>query len=535
MIKRVFSSILMSIFLTCSNVTATLSANDFHITKTSTQTQENSVVINVNGKVVKGVKAYMDSNSKLMIQLAPIVKEFDQNADIDLKNRNVTVKINKDNSSTKDRNISEELDKYLSLLQKSDNFHGSVLVSKGDTILLDKGYNMANFEQNIKNTAQTTFPIGSMTKQFTAMAIMQLVEKGMINEQDKLSKYIPDFPNGDDITIYNLLTHTSGLVIFNQLPEFLKKKPEDLTNINNVINLFKDKPLNFKPGTKFEYCNSGYLLLGYIIEKVSNMSYEDYLKTNIFKPLNMNDTGIAYKGNEKMYSSQGYSGYLEVSPVDDELILNGVHGAGALYSTTEDIYKWSRALNTEKLVNKKNMEKIFSKCVKMPIYNSAYYGYGWMINEGKYGHEVFHGGNVLGFTSNIKRYTDKDLTIIILTNAGYYDIDSLTNVLADIYFGSEYKLPKKKKEIKVDSKILNNYVGKYSIDKIVDFNIIREGNHLYYQASGQPKFEVFPEANNKVFFKVVDAEIVFNTDSKGNITGIELYQFGQKFKGTKVK
>ncbi len=218
---------------------------------------------------------------------------------------------------------------------------------------------MANFEQSIKNTSQTTFPIGSMTKQFTAMAIMQLVEKGMINEQDKISKYIPDFPNGNDITIYNLLTHTSGLVIFNELPGFFTMKPEDLQNIDNVINLFKNKPLNFKPGTKFEYCNSDYLLLGYIVEKVIKMSYEDYLQKNIFKPLNMNDTGVSYKGKEKMYNSNGYSGYLDVFPVSDEIVLDGVHGAGELYSTTEDIYRWNRALNTDKLVNKATMGKYF--------------------------------------------------------------------------------------------------------------------------------------------------------------------------------
>ncbi len=169
----------------------------------------------------------------------------------------------------------------------------------------------------------------------------------------------------------------------------------------------------------------------------------------------------------------------------------------------------------------------------MPEYKTAYYGYGWMIDDGIYGHKIYHGGKVLGFTSNIERCTDKDLTIIILTNSGYYDVNSLTDVLADISLENKFKMPNEKKEIKVGSKILSKYAGKYYIDKVGTINIINEGDHLYYQTDGQPKFELFPEAQNKVFFRVVDAEIEFNTDTKGNVTNIELYQYGAKFEGTK--
>lgn len=451
--------------------------------------------------------------------------------------KNTEDSLNKQLFYTKDKIIATKLDDYLSALQKSDNFHGSVLVAKDGNILLNKGYGMANFEQNIKNTSQTRFLIGSMTKQFTAMAIMQLEEKGLLSEQDKLSKYIPDFPHGDEITIYNLLTHTSGIKSLNELPGFLNMKPEDLQNINTAINFFKNQPLDFKPGTQFEYSNSGYLLLGYIVEKVSGMNYESYLNKNIFKPLNMNNTGIGYIGKEKMYNSSGYQGYLDVTPVSDEIIVDGVHGAGNLYSTTEDLYRWNMALDTEKLVSKKTMDKIFSKYVEMAKGSGIYYGYGWMIADGNNGHQVFHGGNVLGFTSNIARYTDKGLSIIILTNSGYYSINPLTYTLSNIALGNSYSMPKARNVVKLDNSILNKYVGKYQSKNMGTISVINEDGHLYYSSDGaDQKYELFAEAQDKFFLRILDGDITFDRNSNGQVTGIEINMpgYGVQYHGDKT-
>lgn len=605
MFKKIFSCMLISVFLTCSSTTLTSAAVSSSISQKSS-----SITLQVKDKLISSTNAkpYINSKSKVMVPLLPILKEFDENAIVDLENGYVTVKFQEDNIEfyngskkvnlngsdinlsvkpvvnkedifvpleffskilnklvgfdsdtntvkvlnpqkntevyfntpikfTSDKATAIKLDDYLNRLQKTDNFSGSVLVAKGDTILLNKAYNMSNIEQGIKNTSQTTFPIGSVTKQFTSMAIMQLIEKGLINEQDKLSKYIPDFPNGDDITIHHLLTHTSGIVSFDRFPEspFITMKVDDLRNINNIINLFKDKPLNFKPGTKYEYSNSGYLLLGCIVEKVSNMSYEDYLKTYIFEPLNMNNTGMSYTGNEKNPISNPYQGYLDLYPIDDKATLNGTYGAGALYSTSEDLYRWSKALDTEVLVKKETLDKMFSKYADMYENDTVYYGYGLMIYDGENGHEVFHGGNTLGFTSNISKYTDKDLTIIILSNIGYYDRDSLTNVLADISLGNEYSMPRKKKVVKVDNKILSSYTGKYSSETLGDITITNEDGHLYYQDQNNSKLEIFPESKNKFFFRVAKIELVFNTDEKGNVTDLDLHQLGFKFKVKKVE
>lgn len=448
--------------------------------------------------------------------------------------KNTETYFNNTSSLSSDKDISKKLDDYLTAEQKLYNFSGSVLVAKGGNILLDKGYNMSNFDQNIKNTPYTTFAIGSMTKQFTATAIMQLVEKGLINEQDEVSKYIPDFPNGDKITIDNLLTHTSGLA--DVTPTLLNMKLEDSKKVENIINLFKNKPLYFKPGTKFKYSNSGYILLGYIVEKVSGMSYADYLQNNIFKPLNMNHTGMGYNGPIKNYNSNGYTGYLDVSPISDKSSLNALYGAGALYSCTEDLYKWDRSLKEHKLLTEKTLDKMFSKHVAMSDGDdSEYYGYGWMIYDSPAGHEIFHGGNVLGFTSNIERIPDKDLTIIILSNIGYYHVNSINNALINICLGYKYEMPKAKEVIKLDDTLLNSYVGEYSFETLGNVSITNEDGHLYVNFTGLPKYEMFPESKNKFYLRSFDVTLTVNTNEKGQVTSIDLYQLGGKYSGSKIK
>lgn len=617
MIKKIFSAILVSIFISCSNpAIVNAQSNTATASKTNIVTKSNqtSIAVNIDGNVMPSqyVQPYIDSNSIVMIPLNAILDNLDKDSTMKIENSYITIKdhnniirfqngdkrinvnnkiitlsspsIIKDNlafvplefiseifnktidwnndtntvkinsvykntedyfsnsqSSSRYNDISSNLNSYLTALQNTDNFHGSVLVAQGGNILLDKGYGMANFAQNIKNAPQTTFPIASMTKQFTAMAIMQLVQKGIINEDDTLSKFIPDFPRGNEITIKDLLTHTSGIVDYTTLPEFWSMKIDNFKNENNIINLFKNKPLQFKPGTAFSYSNSGYFLLGYIVEKVSGMGYENYLEKNIFEPLNMKNTGIGYKGTDKLYTSTGYSGYLEISPVSDEVTINGLYGAGALYSTTEDLYKWDRALYTEKLVNNETMKKIFSGYVeiaKYGDYGGAYYGYGWMLsNNSKYGKETFHGGNVLGFTSNIQRYIDKDLTIIILTNSGYYNLNSLTDILANIYSGNSYQLPIAKKVVKIDSDTLKKYAGNYKLDdNLGNISIETNGEHIYWeQNNNQVKYEIFPESQNKFFMRVTNAELQFNINNKNEVTGFELHQSGQDIHANKTK
>jgi len=509
---------------------------------------DRNITLSKDSEIVKlkvGEHRITVNEENMDINSSPIIKEGKTYVPVELfskalnlvigwDNKQQVLKINqpKENKEdfftmSMDEKLQDELDTYMKALQKHHNFHGSVLVAKDGKVLLNKGYGFANFEQNTLNKSQTKFAIGSMTKQVTAMAIMQLNEQGLIDVEDTVSKYLPDFPNGDLITLHNLLTHTSGLKNYTEIKEFLTLKPESKDPMT-VIDLIKDMPLEFEPGKEFRYSNTNYTLLGIIIEKATNMSFEDYLQKNIFAPLNMSSTGICYGKNNELYDATPYSGYLEVVPVDDELVLTQAYGAGNIYSTVEDLYRWDRGLKTEQLVKKETLDKIFTEHVA--VSEGGSYGYGWMIAHTDNGKQILHGGNTFGFTSNIAKYIDEDLTIIILTNNGYYNISSLTETLANIVFKKDYKIPEAKKEIKIDNtELYDSYEGKYEFLNGAYIDIIKKDKKLFAQPTGQDAFEIFPETNNKFFAKVIDASIEFKTNDKGEVTELIFEQIGMEF------
>ncbi|MCF6462001.1 serine hydrolase [Clostridium sp. Cult1] len=428
---------------------------------------------------------------------------------------------------SKDKDKQAELDAYIKALEKHQNFHGSVLVAKDGEVLLNKGYGFADFEQNTNNISQTKFAIGSITKQFTAIAIMQLNEKGLLSVEDKISKYFPDFPNGDSITIHNLLTHTSGLTNYTNLSEFLDI---DLNNKDpmKTIELIKNLPLEFEPGKEFSYSNTNYVLLGMIVEKITDMSLEEYLQKNIFTPLNMSNTGSYYIEDNQFPDATPYTGFLEVYPVDDELVLTQAYGAGNIYSTVEDLYRWDRALSTEQLVKKETLDKIFTEYITMP--GAGSYGYGWMIADTDMGRQIFHGGNTMGFTANIARYPEKDLFVVILTNSAYYDTTSLTNALTSIVLDKDYEMPEVLKEIEIeDPNLYDNYIGKYEFIDGTYINITKIEDKLYAQVTSQNAFEILPLSNNRFFAKDVDIRIEFIKNEEEKITELVLEQLGMTF------
>ena len=223
-------------------------------------------------------------------------------------------------------------------------FMGAVLVAEDGKVLLSKGYGSANLEWSIPDSPSTKFRLGSITKQFTAASILLLEERGKLNIDDPVKKYMPDAPSAwDKITIYNLLTHTSGIPSFTSFPDYESTEATSTTP-KELVARFRDKPLNFQPGEKWEYSNSGYVLLGYLLEKVSGQSYKDFLQENIFKPLGMNDSG--YDSNTAIIMHRA-SGYV-LSPTGPEnagyVDMSIPFSAGALYSTTEDLLRWEQGL-----------------------------------------------------------------------------------------------------------------------------------------------------------------------------------------------
>lgn len=326
-------------------------------------------------------------------------------------------------------------DTYMRAAVANDQFTGAVLVARDGVPLIDTAYGMASYELGVPNTPQTVFHIASMTKQFTAMAIMQLRDRGKLNVGDPICTYIANCPPAwEPITIRHLLTHTSGIANVSSLPQW----DDDLSlkhySRAGFVDLFRSRPLRFAPGEKYEYSNSGYFLLGLIVERVSGMSFDKYLKADIFVPLGMNHSG--YDDNRAVVSGAA-SGYYSRGPafitatyVDPSTRL----GDTGIVSTTGDLLRWDQALYTDRLVSRRTLDEIFT-----PYWNG--YGYGWEIGT-RFGRKtIAHSGSDGGFSSYILRFPDDRLTVIILGNGDRMSAAKAAINLSAIVLGAPYKMP----------------------------------------------------------------------------------------------
>lgn len=429
-----------------------------------------------------------------------------------------------------DEQINAKVEDYMKAAEKVDGFSGSILIARDGKPIVNKGFGMANIELGVPNSPISVFRLGSITKQFTGMAIAMLQERGKLSVSDSLCKYVPDCPAAwKPITIKHLLTHTSGIPNYTSSPDFAKTTILPITNAE-MIGTLKTKPLEFTPGEKFAYSNSGYYLLGEIIEKTSGKTYEDFLQENIITPIGMKDTG--YDSPLKIIKNRA-SGYqrqsgkiLNASYMD----MSVPYAAGAMYSTTGDLLLWDQALYTTKLVSKKSLDEIFT-----PFKNG--YGYGWGIGK-KFEHrEISHGGGIYGFSTDISRFPDDKITVIVLTNIQGSPAGKVSNDLAAIVFGAKYDIPQERKEIEVDVKILKKYVGEYKIEQpsITLSILIVDDGKLLGQLAGQSKFSLVAESETMFFSKDVNAQILFETTADGEVTGLILKQGGNGFPAKKIK
>jgi CubicO group peptidase (beta-lactamase class C family) len=421
-----------------------------------------------------------------------------------------------------------KIDEYIRAYVEMDLFSGSVLVAKGDEILLEKGYGKADIENDIQNTPDTKFRIGSLTKSFTAMAIMQLVEKGKLSLDDKLTKFIPDYPNGDKITIHNLLTHTSGIFDHTELPDYDTQRRVEACSVEKTISTFKDKPLQFEPGSKFEYSNSNYILLGFIIEKVSDQAYGQYIEESIFKPLAMNNSGFEYPDRSYKNFALGYViENCEITRAKSRVMSNG-HASGALYSTVHDMYLWDRALYTTKLISRDGLDKMFE-----PFKGD--YGYGWVIDRLNDRKVIRHGSDSDGYQTNISRFPQDDVCIIILSNLQNFLVTKISEDIAAIIFGKPYQLPQKEMSTEQVFRYYPDYVGTYQLKADLPVEITMEEDKLFCQAKGQAKFQLHPESPNTFFPREFEAKFVFVRDENGKVTELILYQSGHEVHAPKIK
>lgn len=448
-----------------------------------------------------------------------------------------------------------DLDSLYQSLAKTGSFNGCVLIAEDGKPIYEKAFGYANFEIKKPLNNQTIFELASVSKQFTSMAIMQLHQKNKVNYDDDITKYFPTL-NYKGITIDNLLHHTSGV------PEFLGWTDKEIStsqvNYNSDIlsALIKNKKTpNFKTGEKFEYSNTNYVLLALIIEKVSGMSFSDYMEKNIFLPLNMNNTHIyAQRSTKKRLDNFAY-GHI-YAPDRNKFVINdsiaankyqyyfdGITGPYGISSNVEDLLKWDEALYTEKLVSKSEQELAYLPSKLNNGKNASLmgmdYGYGWLVMPPSdyTGRRYMHSGGYPGYMSMITRYPDKRKTIIILTNVwnvvNMYQLNAATE---NILFNKPFTVPKPlpfQKSIILNPAKFKEIEGTYSLTPQITITINSEENHLYSQLTGQVKAEIYPESEDVFFYTIVPAKIKFEMNKDGVVKKLVLLQNGKEFSANK--
>jgi CubicO group peptidase (beta-lactamase class C family) len=415
----------------------------------------------------------------------------------------------------------------------------AVLVAQDGKILFEKGYGLADREHDVLVTPQTTFRIGSITKQFTASAILKLQEEGKLSVDDKLSKYIPDFPRGDEVTLRHLLTHTSGIHSYTDEPDFFSRVT-NATTTEAIIAEMKKYPYDFDPGAEWRYDNSGYMLLGYIVEKVSGQSYGDFLRENFFQLLDITNTGVyrAHPGlpHEALGYSLGTNGFTRALNWD----MSWAGGAGALYSTVEDLYRWNEGIFNGRVLDTASLKEAFTpvKTKENQAYNrDTGYGFGWSIDRYRGLRVISHDGGLNGFSSSLLRVPDEKFTVAILANAlpgrPKANPNRLAHQLVAIFLADKLApLPSVNTNISPTS--YDALTGRYELLGAI-MTISRRGPHLFAQFANQPEAEIFPESDTEFFSKVVYAQITFVKDDSGKATLLTLHQNGLDLDAQRVK
>lgn len=412
--------------------------------------------------------------------------------------------------------LTEKIDKIMADAYPPDQPGAVVLVQKDGKALFEKAYGMANMELGVKMQPNHILRLGSITKQFTAVAMLMLVQEGKVSLDDDLTKYLPDYPTGGrKITVAQLLNHTSGIKSYTSMEDFTKIWRTDMS-VTELIDHFKNEPFDFEPGERWEYNNSAYILAGAIIEKASGMSYAEFLQQKIFKPLGMTDS--YYDVSEKVVPRRvpGYGrgeGGVENAPF---LSMTLPYAAGSLMSTVADLGKWDEALYTEKLVKKPLLEKAWT-ATRLNDSTMTHYGFGWGFNDYEGHRLVYHSGGINGFVTDGIRVPDQHLYVVCLSNSPSGDPAALTLKIVKTILG---KSDEKPAAIELPEETLKEYVGNYEFEPDRFRMITLEGKQLYSQKTGSTKFKIHPYAKDKFFFDEAENHLHFQRDKKGKVTGV---------------
>lgn len=430
---------------------------------------------------------------------------------------------------TKAQDKAKTIDSVISIYQKHGRFNGSALVYQYGRPVLVKGYGYRDIAKKLPNDSNTVFQIGSVTKTFTSTMIMMLQEQGKLNVNDKLSKYFPDYPDGDKITLENLLTHTSGIFNYTEDTAFSQIGMTTPQDRKSMMRIFKNKMTGIEPGTKFNYSNSNYMLLGYIIEDLTGKTYYQALRTMILQPLGMKNTGCNFAALKSKNKAVGYfsidDGKGDNAPFVDSSVS---FAAGCIYTTVSDLNKWANAVHRKQLLTEADWNLVTT------VYKQNY-GYGWMIGEAMGKKSVGHNGGIHGFVSNMFMMYDDASTIILVSNNMEDDQSQLRRNITTALNNKKIEMPEFRTDIKLNPIYMKDYVGVYTLAPGFEIAITQEGDALYAQATGQKKLRLYAERKDYFFFKLVDAQISFMRDDKNVVDKLGLRQNGRIMNAPKKK
>lgn len=430
--------------------------------------------------------------------------------------------------ATDDAAIKARLDQVAGSYTSGYAFMGTVLVSEGDRLLLNKGYGMASLEWSIPNSPDVKFRLGSLTKQFTAALVLLLQQDGKLKISDPVSTYLPDAPKAwEKVTLADLLGHTSGIPSLTEAKDFSVWSMSPRTTEQKLA-FFRDLPLVFEPGTKFQYSNSNYEVLGAVIEKVSGKSYGDLLRQRIFEPLGMKDSGL---DTDELILPRRAQGYM---PSKGGLVLARSESmtvpwaAGSIYSTTGDLLKWEQGLFGGKLLSADSLKR-------MTTPGKGDYGLGVMVINKDGLEEVEHGGGIEGFNTNLVYVPARRIAIVVLSNVNSEAPITMAGQLMDVLLGKPVTLASERKAVPITTEELSKFAGVFDLTPQFALTFAVEGDALTGQGTGQPPlsmmYQGLKDGHPRFFATQANAEIEFVPDAAGAFTSMILHQAGHDIPG----
>lgn len=403
---------------------------------------------------------------------------------------------------------------------RDHQFSGTLLVAKGDKVLLERAYGEANVEWHIPNRPDTRFRLGSVTKQFTAAAILLLQEQGKLRVSDRLDQHLSALPESwRAVTVEQLLTHTSGIHSFTDIAGYPVNERMSSAPAQ-VLEPVRNLPLDFAPGSRFNYSNSGYVLLGMLIEQVSGMRYAQFLQQYIFDPLGMKDSG--YDSNTAIIARRaaGYThngGKLENAGFID---MSVPHAAGALYSTTSDLLRWQRALYEGKLLKPESL-----RAMTTPKFDE--YAFGLGVLDGPQGKQYGHGGGIEGFSTLVGYRPAERISVILLSNVETHYLPELERPLFTVARGQPVVLPSERKQIALSPAERQQLAGTYVAPDGRRLRLRVEGSGLQARLGGRPWMPVLAERPDYLFARLVDEQYQVERAADGAVLALTLQRQGR--------